>query len=158
MKKLSIFSVMALAIIFISLSAFGVFKKTENAKTSILTNIKGKKHLSDKGKALLRKEVLAPIGEIYDIDIDGKMYSRCPTGLDYHLVDNPAKNGQYFIGWTMYHHGCEGKRVCKFRINPDESNVEVLDKKKGKFVAARKWVEARQNNKSKKQKEASAEI
>ena len=98
------------------------------------------KVMSEKGHRLIQRELVSPVRKKLNIKARGEMFSRCPSGLQYQIVANVNDNSAYFGGVLRNYVGCEGNKVCRFRLNANEDRVEIFDEANKQFVSAQTWL------------------
>ena len=98
------------------------------------------KILSEKGHRLVQHELVSPVRKKLNIKVRGEMFSRCPSGLQYQIVANVNDNSAYFGGVLRNYVGCQGNKVCRFRVNANEDRVEVFDESAQQFISAQAWL------------------
>lgn len=99
-------------------------------------------YMSEKGEQILQNELIKPLQKVLKIKNTTKMFSRCPSGLGFIVLQNPESQQEYFQGLIENFVGCEGKEICTFRMNASETSLEVLDTQREQYVSARQWLQA----------------
>lgn len=145
-KKLvasAFFSVIITAI----LVGIAAFRSMEMKETGELLDLKKQKshqvsepYLSAKGLELIELKLLKPLRQKIKIKANAKMYSRCPSGLNHYVEAEPSEDSPYFLCALEHYQGCEGHKVCSFRINANEESIEILDAKTQSYVSVDKWL------------------
>lgn len=97
-------------------------------------------YLTAKGLELIELKLLKPLRQKIKIKANAKMYSRCPSGLNHYVEADPSEDSPYFLCVIEHYQGCEGRKVCNFRVNANEEIIEVLDTKTQTYISAEKWL------------------
>ena len=100
----------------------------------------GDKTLSERGHRLIQRDLVSPVRKKLNIKVRGEMFSRCPSGLQYQIVANVNDNSAYFGGVLRNYVGCEGNKVCRFRVNTNEDRLEIFDENNQQFISAQAWL------------------
>lgn len=130
MKKQILMSVLAVCVVLTTvLSASTFYQKMVSDKI-----------MSEKGHRLVQRELVSPIRKKMNIKARGEMFSRCPSGLQYQIVANVNDNSAYYGGVLRNYVGCEGNKVCRFRLNANEDRVEIFDEANKQFISAQAWL------------------
>ena len=130
MKKQSLMSIAVVAMVLTTvLCAATFYKQTTTDKV-----------LSERGHRLLQRELVSPLRKKMNIKVRGEMFSRCPSGLQYQIVANVSDNSAYFGGVLRNYVGCEGNKLCRFRVNANEDRIEVYDEANKQFVGVQAWL------------------
>ncbi len=130
MKKQSLMSVAVVAVMLTTILCASTFYKQASEDTI----------MTEKGHRILQRELVSPIRKKMNIKVRGEMFSRCPSGLQYQIVANVSDNSAYFGGVLRNYVGCEGNKVCRFRVNANEDRIEVYDEANKQFVSAQAWL------------------
>jgi|GEM_PF-3814063 len=130
MKKQSLMSVALAAVMLTTILCASTFYKQAT----------GDKYLTEKGQRLIQRELISPVRKKLNIKIRGEMFSRCPSGLQHQIVANVSDNSAYFGGVLRNYVGCEGNKICRFRVNANEDRVEIYDESNKQFVSAQAWL------------------
>lgn len=70
-----------------------------------------------------------------------KMFSRCPSGFNAWVEEEPETETEYAYGKMLYHQGCdEGELICHFRARISDKSVDVLQSDSVTYVAADLWI------------------
>jgi hypothetical protein len=96
--------------------------------------------LTEKGHRLIQRELVSPIRKKLNIKTRGEMFSRCPSGLQYNVVSNASETMAYFGVSLRNYVGCDGKKICRFRVNASQDRLEVYDEAAQEFVVAQTWL------------------
>ncbi len=150
MKKQVLMTILVASVVLVTgLSAATFYKKTVADKI-----------MSEKGHRLVQRELVSPIRKKLNIKARGEMFSRCPSGLDYQIVANVNDNSAYFGGVLRNYVGCEGNKICRFRLNANEDRVEIFDEANKQFVSAQTWLSKpiKEENDRENQENADADI
>ena len=98
--------------------------------------------MSEKGEALIENELITPLQHKLKVKHNTKMFSRCPSGLAYAILQNPYNQKGYYEGAVENYTGCKGEQICTFRLNADENVLEVFHTEKNKFMSVKKWLKS----------------
>jgi hypothetical protein len=141
----AVFSVLITALL-LGIAAFRPMNKLSKTEKNYLTinaaqttKVVYPDYLTEKGQKLIEEKLLAPLRTKLKNNSPSKIYSRCPSGLQYRTLQKPSEDSPYFKIALKNYVGCRGEFVCEFRVNAAEDMVEVLDAKAVRFVAAEKW-------------------
>jgi len=66
------------------------------------------------------------------------MMSRCPSGYQYYMTDTSATNN-IRMGMIELYKGCDGHKVCEFKVNFLTGVVLLKDKKSKEFVTVSEY-------------------
>jgi hypothetical protein len=109
------------------------------------------KSLTEKGRKLIEKELLAPMRKQLKIKANTEMFSRCPSGLRYYVKEYPTETSPYFVGNLKNYRGCSAHKVCDFRLSVHEDKMEIRDNDSQDYTASTAWF-----SKTKKQSQENA--
>ncbi len=145
----TVLSILITALLFAVVS-FRSFRKPPSLSEKPLANpevestskkpLASPQYLTEKGDQLIRSTLIQPLQTKLGIRVDKKSFSRCPSGLGYYIVLEPHANRHYFQGTVENYRGCQGKRVCSFRLNEDENQLEVWSKSQHRFLGVKRWL------------------
>ncbi len=94
--------------------------------------------LTDKGSALVQTELLDPLSTYNKIQKD--MFSRCGSGF-YYMSDDAAPVDTYYHGVVWFSVGCDGgNQIVKFRVDRQETQLDVLDTKTHTYITPAEWL------------------
>ena len=96
--------------------------------------------MTEKGEDLIQNELITPLQNKLKIKHNAQMFSRCPSGLAYAILQNPDNPKGYYEGVVENYTGCTGERVCSFRLNATENELQVFHDEKNKFMSTKKWL------------------
>jgi hypothetical protein len=139
-KQFLIVLALVAVVITTTMTAATLYKTTSNDKI-----------LSERGHRLVQRDLVSPVRKKLNIKVRGEMFSRCPSGLQYQIVANVNDNSAYFGGVLRNYVGCEGNKICRFRVNANEDRVEIFDETNQQFISAQAWLskpvkEEKENN------------
>ncbi|MCU0446981.1 MAG: hypothetical protein MUE85_18950 [Microscillaceae bacterium] len=144
----AVFSVLITGLL-LGIAAFHPIKKLSKTEKNYLTVNAAQvsptqyaENLTQKGVLLIEKQLLDPLRAKFKNQSPSKIYSRCPSGLQYRMLNKPSEDSPYFKLALRNYVGCKGEFVCEFRVSAAEETIEVLDSKAIKFVSAERWVNA----------------
>lgn len=126
--------------VLMSMLLVSVVLATVLSAATFYQKIVGDKTMSEKGHRLVQRELVSPVRKKLNIKARGEMFSRCPSGLQYQIVANVNDNSAYFGGVLRNYVGCEGNKVCRFRLNANEDRVEIFDETNKQFISAQAWL------------------
>lgn len=91
---------------------------------------------------LVRKKLTTPYTEKTNKkEAKTKMFSRCPSGFNAWVEEEPETETEYAYGKMLYHQGCdEGELICHFRARISDKSVDVLQSDSVTYVAADLWI------------------
>lgn len=102
--------------------------------------------LSDKGQTLVQNTLLDPLSKFNKVAKD--MFSRCGSGFYQSNDYNATPDFHYYYGVISYDIGCgESQNVAKFRVNSDETTVEVWNATTKKYITPTAWLTWYENQK-----------
>lgn len=96
--------------------------------------------ITDKGRNLIHNQLRQQVYKKMDKKINSKSFSRCPSGLQYRILESPSLSSPYFKGILKNYQGCSARQVCMFRMDASEEVLEVFNKATNSYQNVNDWL------------------
>ncbi|TAF68203.1 MAG: hypothetical protein EAZ55_00440 [Cytophagales bacterium] len=99
--------------------------------------------MTKKGEDLIKKQILTPVKIRMGITANGKAFSRCPSGIAHYVMEFPTvkeSKHKYFQGKVVNYVGCSDIEICSFRMDKDETILEIYEDSKKQYIPAETWL------------------